>query len=101
MLLTRALHAGHEFRNRLSPSKSQFSGGNLGVYATVLNGPFFADALFKADFLDLTFSDPVLGRAKGDARTTRAHRPRLPAQYAGRLVRRADRHDRAWAHRPA
>src|SRR5262245_31920079 len=36
-----------------APVSQSFSGGSVGTYATYVNGGFFADAIFKADFLSL------------------------------------------------
>jgi autotransporter family porin len=58
------VHSKVEFDH--SPSQATFEGGNVGVYATYLDGNFFADALFKADFLDMRFSNAVLGRDTAD-----------------------------------
>lgn len=43
-----------------SPTNFDFSGGTAGAYATYLNGRFFMDAIFKADFLDMTWNVPTL-----------------------------------------
>jgi len=35
--------------------KANFDGGSVGVYGTYVAGPWYADLLFKADLLDLTY----------------------------------------------
>lgn len=41
-------------------TSADYTGGSVGAYATYLNGGFFIDGLFKADFLSLDFTAPSL-----------------------------------------
>ncbi|MGH6726733.1 MAG: autotransporter domain-containing protein, partial [Pseudolabrys sp.] len=43
-----------------SGTSTKFSGGNLGLYATLINGNFFVDALLLADFLNITYNHSTL-----------------------------------------
>ena len=43
------------------PNSFKYTGGTVGVYGTYLNRGFFADALFKADFLTLKMDLNTLG----------------------------------------
>lgn len=47
--------------NELGTS-ADYTGGSVGAYATYLNGGFFIDGLFKADFLSLDYSAPSLAK---------------------------------------
>src|SRR5437588_9390029 len=44
-----------------SLTSTTFSGGNVGAYATLLHGGFFADFLAKADVLDMKFNNNIFG----------------------------------------
>jgi len=46
--------------NFASGTSTKFSGGNLGLYATLINGNFFVDALLLADFLNITYNHSTL-----------------------------------------
>lgn len=41
--------------------KAEFSGGMLGAYGTWINGPWYADLLFKADLLDVDYKTTFAG----------------------------------------
>jgi outer membrane autotransporter protein len=43
-----------------SGTSAKFSGGNLGAYATLLNGGLFADALVMASFLNMNYTHSTL-----------------------------------------
>lgn len=45
--------------------RQDFEGGTVGAYATYLRGPFFLDALFKADFLGLDITGRGLRQSTG------------------------------------
>src|SRR3954447_12168600 len=45
-----------------SSTNFDFQGGTAGAYATYLNGRFFLDALFKADFMNMDWNVPSLGQ---------------------------------------
>jgi outer membrane autotransporter protein len=42
-----------------SPTRDKFTGGTFGGYGTYLTGPWFADLIVKADFLDLNINNPA------------------------------------------
>ena len=42
-----------------------YSGGTFGAYATYLNGPFFADLMFKTDILGLNITGVALNQSTG------------------------------------
>jgi outer membrane autotransporter protein len=48
-------------------------GPNVGAYATLLHGGLFVDLLFKADLLEMRYTNAVLGRHTADVNTWGGH----------------------------
>jgi outer membrane autotransporter protein len=56
-----------------SLSRATFSGGNVGAYATFLNGGLFADSLIMANFGDMRFKSAPLLNTKSNVATFGGH----------------------------
>jgi outer membrane autotransporter protein len=56
-----------------SGSRATFSGGNIGAYATFLNGGLFADSLIMANFGDMRFKSAPLLNTKSNVATFGGH----------------------------
>lgn len=55
---------------KVSSTSADYSGGTVGVYGTYLNNGFFANALFKADFLRMDYNASSMGVSeKSDVNT--------------------------------